>query len=110
MLLYLLHVADRWLSILRYGRGVQFVAPSATALQSQLRMLARYGVRTYAYTFTADGYRAYRVRSQQERWALYVLDCAATGRTPRAWSDKHPNAAARPVGWAGAILSLFGRR
>lgn len=104
-----IHLLDRWLSILRYGIGVQFVAPSAAAAQADLRALRRYGVKTYAYTFAAGGGRAYRVRAEQATWARYVLACTATGKTPRAWSDDKPSAAARAVGFAGEVLGMFGR-
>ena len=114
-MLYLAHnynpmiALDRWLSMLRYGRGVQFVAPSAAAAQIQLGTLRRYGVKTYAYTFTLGGERAYRVRTAQGEWARYLLDCQAAGRQPRAWSEANPSAAARPVGFAGAVLGVFQR-
>ena len=99
-----LHVADRWLCYLRYGRGVQFSEPTAAALQAALRKLNRYGVRTYAYTFGPDGARQFRVRSAQAEWARYLLE----GGTPsRAWMDANPRAQARAVGWAGAVLGAF---
>lgn len=97
---------DRWLSILRYGRGVVFVVPSAAAVQHALAKLSRYGVRTYAFRLRADGAREFRVRSAQADWARYLL----AGHTPAAWSDKRPNAAARPAGMAGAVLAWFLRR
>ena len=98
-----LHVADRWLCYLRYGRGVQFSEPTAAALQAALRKLHRYGVRTYGYTFGPEGVREFHVRSEQAAWARYLL----AGKDPAAWSDKRPQAAARPVGWMGAIVGRF---
>ena len=96
---------DRWLSILRYGRGVVFVVPSAAALQAALRKLRRYGVRTYAYRLRSDDAREFRVRSAQADWARYLL----AGNAPPAWADKDPRAAARPVGFAGVVLALYER-
>ena len=94
---------DRWLSILRYGRGVVFVMPSAAAVQAALRKLRRYGVRTYAYRLRPNGEREFRVRREQADWARYLL----AGHTPRAWSDQKPRARARAVGFAGAVINLF---
>lgn len=109
MLIVLLHnynpllVLDRLNAYRLYGRGVQFVMPSATALQAALRTLRKYGVRTYAYKFTRGGGRSFRVRREQAQWAHYLL----AGHTPPAWSDAQPNARARAVGYAGAILNMF---
>ncbi len=96
---------DRWLSILRYGRGVVFVMPSAAAISAALRKLKRYGVRTYAYRLRSDGVREFRVRSAQADWARYLL----AGNEPPAWADKDPRAAARSVGFAGMVLDFFQR-
>ena len=96
---------DRWLSILRYGRGVVFIMPSAAAVQAALRKLKRYGVRTYGYKLHANGTREFRVRSAQADWARYLL----AGNEPAAWSDKNPRAAARSAGFAGMVLGLFAR-
>lgn len=96
---------DRWLSILRYGRGVIFEMPSAGSVQTALRKLKRYGVKTYAYRLRPDGVREFRVRSEQAAWAHYLL----AGNEPPAWSDKNPRAAARSVGFAGLVIDFFQR-
>ena len=96
---------DRWLSILRYGRGEVFLMPSAAAVQAALRKLKRYGVKTYAFKLRANGTREFRVRSEQAAWARYLL----AGNSPAAWSDKNPRAAARSVGFAGMVLDFFQR-
>ncbi len=96
---------DRWLSMLRYGRGVVILMPSAAAVQAALRKLKRYGVKTYAYQLRSDGRREFRVRSAQAEWAIYLL----AGNEPPAWADKNPRAAARSVGFAGAVLDFFSR-
>lgn len=98
-------VLDRWLSILRHGRGVVFEMPSAAAVQAALRKLKQYGVRTYAYKLRADGVREFRVRQEQAEWARYLL----AGNEPPAWSDKNPRATARSVGFAGMVLDFFQR-
>ena len=108
---------DRWLSILRYGRGVRFVVPAGTAAQTALAILRKYGVKTYAYSFTHRSRdRAFRVRTQQAPWAAHLLaragvpvlqgppTTARAGRMPQAWGVP-----ARGVGFAGAVLALFDR-
>lgn len=96
---------DRWLSMLRYGRGVVFTMPSAAAVQSALRTLKRYGVKTYAYKLRSNGEREFRVRSEQADWARYLL----AGNEPLAWADKNPGAAAHSVGFAGRVIDFFQR-
>ena len=96
-----LHLLDNWRAIRRYGLGVRFVLPVG-ANAAALRTLRRYGVRTYCYGLRGD-LRSFRVRSEQAAWARYLL----AGHSPRAWSDKDPRAAERPVGWQGTILNLF---
>ena len=102
-----LHVADRWLCYLRYGRGEMFSIPTAAAAQAALRKLHRHGVRTYAHTFGPRGERQFRVSSAQAEWARYLL---ADGTPRAAWMDANPRAAVRGGGWARAVLGAFMRR
>ena len=102
-----LHIADRWLCYLRYGRGVMFCEPTAAAAQAALRKLHRHGVRTYAHTFGPRGERQFHVSSGQAKWARYLL---AGGNPSQAWMDANPRAAVRGGGWSGAILAALGRR
>lgn len=100
-----LHLLDNWRAIRRYGLGVRFVLPVG-ANAAALRKLRRYGIRTYCYGIRGD-LRTFRVRRAQAEWARYLL---AGGNPARAWSDANPRAAARSVGWMGAILDIFMRR
>ena len=96
---------DRWLSILRYGRGVRFVVPTSS-IGPTLAKLHHHGIRTYAYEPPhGKDERAFRVRREQARWARAVL----AGKATRAWADDKPSAAARGAGYAGAILGMFQR-
>lgn len=97
---------DRWLAMLRYGRGVVFIVPSAAAVQIALRKLKRYGVKTYAFKLRDNGEREFRVRSEQAEWARYLL---AGNEPTRAWMDANPRAAARSVGFAGMVLAVLSR-
>ena len=110
-----LHVADRWLAYLRYGRGERFVVPAGAALHTALRTLRRYGVRTYCYQFARGGARSFRVRRAQAAWAETLLlttgvpmlqrphlSAGPLAKMPRAWGVP-----ARTVGWSGAVLGLF---
>ena len=112
-----LAIVENLLSMLIYGRGVRFVVPAGSAAQTALGVLRRYGVRTYAYSFTHRSRdRVFRVRAAQAQWAAYLLaragvpvlagPPASTGRghLPAAWGVP-----ARPSGWAGMVLAAFGR-
>lgn len=96
---------DRWLSILRYGRGVVFIMPSAAAVQAALRKLKRYGVRTYGYKLHANGTREFRVRRRAGR----VGALPARGQSAAGLGGRSPRAAARSVGFAGMVLDFFQR-
>ena len=113
---------ERWLSMLRYGRGVRFVVSSSGEVRAALRTLRRYGVRTYAYSFVPSDTRAraFRVRAEQAQWAEYLLLRAGVGVLER---PNHPANArvragampqewrvpARSVGFSGAVLAAFER-
>lgn len=109
---------DRWLSMLRWGRGVLFVVPAGTAAQTALRTLRQYGVRTYAYEppHRRPAERGFRVRREQAAWAAYLLQRAGVpvldGPTARSEPGPMPKAwqvPARPVGFAGVIFDFFQR-
>lgn len=112
---------DRWLAMLRWGRGVLFVVP-ASIIQPTLATLKQYGVRTYAYRppHSRPNERGFRVRAEQAQWAEYLLRRAgvpliegpnhpanrvvARGPLPPAWGVP-----ARSVGFAGMIMDFFQR-
>jgi len=106
---------EGWIAMLVYGRGVRFVVPAGTAAQTALGILRRYGVKTYAYSFTHRSRdRAFRVRTEQAQWAAHLLARAGVpvldgpptrttrGPMPPAWGVP-----ARPVGFGGALLAMF---
>lgn len=112
-----IHVLDRWLAMLRHGRGVLFVVPTAAAVRQTMQVLRKYGVKTYGFEYRSDPReRAFRVRREQAAWAAYLLARAgvpvlrgprvntAPGAMPAAWGVP-----ARPVGLFGALVDFFSR-
>lgn len=112
-----IHVADRWLAMLRWGRGVLFVVPTPAAVVQAMKILRQYGIKTYGFEYTAEPReRAFRVRAEQAVWAAYLLARAgvpvlsgprvntAPGAMPRAWGVP-----AKPVGLFGTLVDFFQR-
>lgn len=107
---------DAWIAMLRYGAGVELRWSGTGA--PVIRLMRRYGIRTYAPGMPNRNERTIRVPAQQGKWAEYLCKRAGIpltgplidqhnanvqpGPLPPAWGIP-----ARGVGMFGVMSALL---
>ena len=110
---------DAWLSMLRYGRGVELRWGNLAGRVVE-ELLHTYGIPTYDQRVHPRGVRSVRVPASQARWAEYLckrrgiaLHSAIDPANRNVKPGPLPPDWGRPAPWAGftgLVFGMFGAR